>query len=541
MRPLTMLAGCGPTLQPVETLMKRTIRLLALVLSVVAVAGLGLAMARPDLVPAWARPSASKATEGAGLYCQEHGVPEAFCTLCHEDLKEKLLLCPEHGSIPEEICTLCHPEAEARHDIRMCPKGHGLPEHFCIECGTGPSAAAALPDDGWCALHGKPELLCEDCAALDVAGDDPGRACRKPLPLVRLASARLARRIGIETAEVVEERHVHRLPANAETAYDANAYAEITPRVAGFLAAVEADLGQVVRRGDLLALVDSAEIGAAKTRYVAAIGERKLAEVTYERTRTLLLREAVPAKRELEDLTALNRARADVLEAEQKLRNLGLDDAALLRVEETGGVGSRIEVAAPIDGMVVRRHAVRGEAVEPTTPLFAVADTSRLWLWIDVYEADIAKVAVGQEVAFTLPGVGDESYPGRITWVGAEVDQTTRTLRVRAELENPDGSLRAHQFGLAEIRVGDEHRAVLVPRDSVQKKDGVDLVFLPGADGRYRPQPVLLRPSDRGEFAEVAWGLEPGQRVVTAGAFLLKTEIMKGAIGAGCCAPAGSR
>lgn len=78
--------------------------------------------------------------EDAGLYCKEHGVPEKFCTLCHEELKKSLLLCKEHGDIPEDICTLCHPEVEAKHKIEMCPNGHKLPKHFCMECDKKPAA-----------------------------------------------------------------------------------------------------------------------------------------------------------------------------------------------------------------------------------------------------------------------------------------------------------------------------------------------------------------------------------------------------------------
>jgi cobalt-zinc-cadmium efflux system membrane fusion protein len=102
-------------------------------------------------------------------------------------------------------------------------------------------------------------------------------------------------------------------------------------------------------------------------------------------------------------------------------------------------------------------------------------------------------------------------------------------------LTNPGGRLRANQFGHAEIRIGSEHKAVVVPKAAVQRKDNVDLVFLPEGDRVFRPQRVVTRPSGRSEMIEVTWGLKPGQKVVSKGAFLLKTEIMKGAIGAGCC------
>src|SRR4051794_27847880 len=120
-----------------ETLsMKVKLLLGAAILVGIAVVGLGVGLARPDWLPAWARAGNATpvaATSESGLFCKEHGVPEAFCTLCHEELKQTLMLCKEHGDIPEDICTKCHPEVEKKHQIEMCPQGHGLPRHFCVD------------------------------------------------------------------------------------------------------------------------------------------------------------------------------------------------------------------------------------------------------------------------------------------------------------------------------------------------------------------------------------------------------------------------
>lgn len=512
---------------------------LALGLAVVAVLGLALALARPDLMPDWAKlPARQVAAEGAGLYCHEHGVPEKFCTLCHPELASELLLCPEDGNIPEDICTRCHPEVEKKHNIQMCPEGHGLPEHFCIDCGKVTSAAALLPDDGWCAPHNLPEVLCSDCLADPTAHHPSATAqvCRQPLPQVRLATASLGRQIGLETAQVVSETHAHTLEANAETAFNANRYADVSPRVAGFLHEVEADLGQQVRAGDVLAVVDSPEVSAAKSRHISAQAALKLAQVTHERIRSLAQRDAVPAKQELEALTTLNQAESAALEAAQTLRNLGFTDSDLERINTTKETTSLLPIVAPIDGTVVQRHAVRGEAVQSTTQLFAVADTSSMWLWIDVYEADTERVAAGQPVSYTISRTDGPVFEGTVTWVGAEVDETTRTTQVRAELANPGGRLRANQFGQARIRVGEPHEVVVVPGAAVQTKDGTEVVFLPQDEGGvYRPQRILTKPSNRAGVVEVAWGLAPGDHVVTRGSFWLKTELMRGNIGAGCC------
>ncbi|MBX6312870.1 MAG: efflux RND transporter periplasmic adaptor subunit [Isosphaeraceae bacterium] len=359
----------------------------------------------------------------------------------------------------------------------------------------------------------------------DAAGDH-----RQPLPMVRLASAEIARRIGIEAAPATEEKHAHRLSANAETAYDTRRYATVSPRVAGFLREVRADLGQTVRRGEVLAVVDSAEISAAKTQYLTARATVTLAQATYERTKSLARTGQMAAKTELESLTALNQAQAAARDAEQRLRNLGLDDAEMARVSGSNDTTSLLNVVAPIDGTVVLLRAVQGEAVQPTAQLFAIADTSRMWLWIDVYESDIGQVALGQPVHFTISGTEAPAFAGKVTWLGTEVHPTTRTTRIRAELANPDGRLRANQFGKAEIQIGAEHTAVVVPKAAVQRLDGADLVFLPQGESSYRPQQVVTRPMERGDVLEITRGLKPGQRIVTAGAYRLKSEITKDAI-----------
>jgi cobalt-zinc-cadmium efflux system membrane fusion protein len=493
----------------------------------IAVAGVALTVIRPDLLPAWAKPHAPAAAD-AGLYCKEHGVPEKFCTLCHEELKGSLMLCKEHGDIPEDICTLCHPEVEKKHNIEMCPNGHGLPKHFCYKCKAekgDDQASANLINDGWCAEFGE-------------AGPDGVKRC-KLLPVVRLASAGLATDVGLKTARVAEEEHVHELFANAETAYDANRYAEISPRVRGFLREARVDLGQTTKTGDVIAVVDSSEVSLAKTQYLTAHAEVQLNEDAYRRTKHLTDAQILGGKQEVMTRIAMHQARTSLLNAEQRLKNFRFSDADLTRILKDNDTRPLLDITTPVGGTVVFRHAVLGEAVEPTMKLYTVADTSTMWLWIDVYERDIAKVEPGRKVIFTVLGGSPEEtptpYEGRVTWVGSEVDRTTRTTKVRAELPNPTGRLRAQQFGKARIELGKPHKALTVAKAAVQRYENVELVFLTERPGVYRPQRIKARPVGRGGTLEVSWGLKPGQEVVTEGSFLLKTEIMKGSIGAGCC------
>jgi cobalt-zinc-cadmium efflux system membrane fusion protein len=349
---------------------------------------------------------------------------------------------------------------------------------------------------------------------------------------VKLASPSIARRIGIETAPAVLERHAHRLTCNAETAYDARRSAEVLPRVAGVLREVKVDLGQLVHRGEVLAVVDSAQVGASKAQYLMARAALELAQVTYDRTVKLTQAKATPAKNELEALTALNQAKAALLDAEQKLRNLSFTDTDLARIARENDTRNMLEVTAPVEGTITAWDATLGEAVEPTTQLFALADTSRMWVWIDVYEHDIAAIASGQTVTFTLSGPEVPVFSGQVTWVGTEVNATTRTARVRAELANPGGRLRANQFGQAKIQVEPEHDALIVPRAAVQDDGKIQMVFLPVSEDVYRPRLVTTVPTDRDDLVEVVRGLEPGQQVVTARAYVLKSELFRDRLGA---------
>jgi cobalt-zinc-cadmium efflux system membrane fusion protein len=349
---------------------------------------------------------------------------------------------------------------------------------------------------------------------------------------VKLASADLARRIGIETTPVVTERHAHRLTCNAETAYDARRSAEVLPRVAGVLREVKVDLGQLVHRGDVLAVVDSAQVGASKAQFLMARAAEELAKVTYDRTVKLTQAQAAPAKNELEALTALNQAKAALLDAEQKLRNFSFSDADLVRIAKENDTRNLLEITAPVDGTVTAWDATLGEAVEPTTQLFALADTTRMWVWVDVYEHDIAAVSSGQPVTFTISGTEEPEFSGKVSWVGTEVNATTRTARVRAEVTNPGGRLRANQFGQARIQVEPEHDALVVPRAAVQDDGAIKMVFLPVAEGVYHPQQVKIVPTERDDMVEVVQGLGPGQQVVTARAYVLKSELFRDRLGA---------
>ena len=526
----------------------------------------------------------SNAGKAGELMCKEHGVPERLCTLCHPEIKDNpaILKCAEHDNIPEELCTLCHPELKAKY--KTCP--HGLPTAFCKQCNR---TDAALPVNQWCLVHGLPRALCIRCEpglakSLPMCAEHkvPAAACticrpelavnfvtcrrhglpaslcndaacqgdkpplRTPervpptepatLPDVRLAGADVAEKAGIQAAPVYPAALAPTLLASGEVGYDETRLVRVSARTTGVIRSAPVRLGHVVSAGQVLATVDSAELGQAKADYLAA---RSLVDLwTQARARQEGLgQEGIMAGRQLLDVRVeTQRAETDLLKSIQRLRTFGCDDRQLEQLPaEADARRCLLTIVAPADGTVVSHRAVVGAAVELASELFSIADVSRMWLRLDVFEKDLRRISVGQPVAFRVPGLEAVEFTGQVAAIDAAVNERTRTLRVRVDVENHRGLLRANMFGRAEIRLAPPGSAWRVPREAVQWADASQVVFVQKTAEHYQPRRVLTAALD-GQSIELAWAnLAPGDWVVTTGAFLLKTELQKGSIGAGCC------
>ncbi|MDB5351235.1 MAG: family efflux transporter, subunit [Planctomycetota bacterium] len=382
------------------------------------------------------------------------------------------------------------------------------------------------PDDGWCA-H---------------LGSAAPKNCPRSMPTVRLDTADIARKIGIETAKA-EIRHVaERVAGNAEITFVLHDFAHITSRVAGRIASVPADEGESVKKGDVLVVVDSAEVGTAKAQYLSILPIVDLARTDFERTANLFKSGAASEKEKLTAQATLVKSEAELLNARQRLFNMGLNEADITGIARTKDTSNLLKIEAPMAGRLVERHAVIGEAVTPPSglvtsgqmlALFEIADLRELWAWIDVSESEISKVMIGQPVRFTISGTDKPVFSGMVELISYSVNVATRTVRVRAKLENIDERLRANQYGRAVIQVGPVRNAIVVPRAAVQSDSGEEFVFIPQPDGRrFRTQRVQTRPTEQTDLVEISFGLKAADTVVTTGSFSLKGEVFKSKLGA---------
>jgi cobalt-zinc-cadmium efflux system membrane fusion protein len=462
--------------------------------------------------------------------CQ-HKVPAELCTRCNPDLadvfKAKGDWCREHG-VPESQCLSCNPKmtfggTPAAAGPPWCNE-HGVPEAMCTKC-KPQLVAKFIEANDFCREHGLPESVCPHChpERVTAAGHQPPEF-PPPGTKVKLATPETEREAGIQTERVATRPFADTVDVIGQLQFDGNRLARLSSRGEALITEVKVDVGDDVKRGQPLVVLSSSGIGLDQSRLLSTAARLEAARTALARAESLADGGIVP-KREAEQARAeAAAARAEHEAAQSALRSAGPGGA---------GSGGRYVITSPFDGTVVSRDAVIGRNVTSETPLVEVADLTTMWAVLDVPERDAAAIRRGQAVTLAFPGLGGVGREGTIGRIGAAVDSLTRTVRARVDLPNTDRGLRAGLFVRARIEISEIHDALLVPRDAIQLAEGRALVFVRTAPGEFNPVPVRLGGHTNREI-EVLDGLSPGAEVVTVGAFVLKTEILKDSIGAGC-------
>jgi cobalt-zinc-cadmium efflux system membrane fusion protein len=310
-------------------------------------------------------------------------------------------------------------------------------------------------------------------------------------------------------------------------AFDADHYAIVGPLIAGRIVALRAGSGDAIKRGQILAELESPEVGAAQAAYLEARAKLGAAQSNARREKDLATQH-VSSDREREVAEAQAASEEAALNAaRQRLESLGFRAPDIAKM--SGAAGGRVAIRAPLDGVVISREVTLGQAVQAATDAFRVANLDHLWVNLDVYEKDLEAVHVQQKVEVRTESLPGRVFTGHIAYVEPHVDDKTRTARVRIEMENENRALRPGQFVTAKLH-GEpkraEHAALAVPRKSVLSVDGKSLVFVQKSDGVYEQRAVELGVSG-GELVEILKGLNDGDPVVAEGAFLLKSELLR--------------
>lgn len=303
--------------------------------------------------------------------------------------------------------------------------------------------------------------------------------------------------------------------------FDQTRMTRIGATVTGRVIEIHAHLGQQVRVGDALAVINSTELGEAQLSYLKARAQADLQARSVERARQLFAADVI-GKAELQRRESeLSIASAEQRGAADQLRVLGMPSAAINRLGSNGAINSVTSVVSTMAGTVVERQVAQGQVVQPADALYVVADLSRVWVTAEVPEQQGALVKAGQTVDIEVPALGSR-FTGKLIYVADTVNPETRTISVRSVVDNASRQLKPAMLATMLIQAAPVDR-VVVPAQAVVRDRDADHVFVETGQGQFRLIPVRLGPDMDGRRAVLA-GLKPEQRILVEGAFHLNNE-----------------
>lgn len=305
--------------------------------------------------------------------------------------------------------------------------------------------------------------------------------------------------------------------------------AHVVPKLAGVVREVGKSLGDEVKPGEVMAVLESRELASGKAEYLSARERVTLAQATFEREKSLWERKISAEQDYLEAKQGLAEAQIALREAEQELHAIGFSEDYLAKLPTHSDAGlTRYEVPAPFAGTVIEKHVTLGEAVEADAGIFVVADLTSVWADFNVHQRDLPLVRTGQTVRIRT-GEGMPETEATVAYVGPVVGTETRTAVARAVLPNPDGTWRPGQYVTGTVAVEQQTVPLLVPKTAIHNVEGKPSVFVETDEG-FKPAPVTVGRSSE-THQEIVEGLQPGQRYAATGGFVLKAALQKGELG----------
>ncbi len=401
---------------------------------------------------------------------------------------------------------------------------------LAVNCSDKPDAEAHIHDDG--TVHTDDEQMS------DIQTDDQGLAYHVhgdgSIHYLEPSETRVSGNTIILPAEDIVKYDIEVATAGpgqlalktalpGEIVLNTDRLVHIVPRVSGIVRDVRVNLGDLVKKGDVMAVIDSRDLADARAAYLASSERLELAQATYDRKEKLWKRDVSSEKEYLDARKDLAQARIDLRAARQKLIAMGFTRAYLDTLpEEDEDLFTRYEVVAPFEGTVIEKHIALGEILKDDAEVFVVADLRTVWMHLQVYKKDLPFIREGQHVRIT----GHPPLPeiqGKIDYVGPLVGAQTQTATARVVLPNPTGELRPGLQIHASVTTKSFRADVVVHADNVQYLDDSPCVFVQVPDG-FELRGVTLGDSD-GEYVAITGGLKAGEKYAAKNSFLLKAEM----------------
>lgn len=312
----------------------------------------------------------------------------------------------------------------------------------------------------------------------------------------------------------------------ASVVFNLDRIAKVGPRIEAKVVKVLRDLGDQVNKDEPLALMSSVQLGKVKADYIRLRARLKAEKARYEREQLLFDQEISSEAEMLEAEANYQQALAEMNATAEALRLYGLSQNDIQNIEAGSARPlSYFYVTSPLDGRIQQRSLSPGQTVGPEETPIHVVDFSQLWVMIDAYEQDIPYLEKGQNVSLSVRSINGQTFEATTDWVSYALEEGTRTMPVRAVVDNKNGQLRSGMFGTARILINQERNIAMVPVDAVQTIENEKMVFIPGDEaGSFKPVSVMLGKENEG-YVEIISGLQPRDRAVVAGAFDLKSAL----------------
>ena len=368
--------------------------------------------------------------------------------------------------------------------------------------------------------------------------------CRYELGFVKVAPDILKENGGVlSTHKVTKESLPKFLESTGEIRFNDNVVLHVSPNISGRISKVFTQLGQQVNIGEALFEVESIALGESVGNYRRQLALVELSRRRLEREKRLMEGRA-NSESEVQDASvAAEQAEVEFSVAEQHLYSLGLNQEMIKSLQDKNLKNRErdrfLTCKATMAGTVIEQHLATGELAEPGKDVLMLADTTSLWAWLDISENDLASLEDSYKKGPVAVQVNVQAYPnqkfsGQVDHIASTMDEAKRTLRVRASLMNPQNRLRAGMFCKAQIAIkNSDESTLLLPSQAVLRDEGEFFVFLKVSPELFLKTTVLIGKESLGKL-EILRGLKEGDVVSHEGSFMLKSDVLREKMGAGC-------
>ena len=341
--------------------------------------------------------------------------------------------------------------------------------------------------------------------------------------LVKL-TAEQTKLVELKTATVKSAPISVDLIINAEVTANQDKIGQVLAKTSGAISSVQKHLGDRVKAGETLVVIASRELAEAEATYTKAKAKADFAKAQLAREETLRKQKVTSEQDYQSARESGNESNAELAAAEQKLKLLESNHTNTPEHKNQQSAG--VPVTAPFDGTIIEKKVALGDQVTDQSALFKIADLDTVWVIANVFEKDLEHVAVGQAASVSVRAHPDKVFEGPVTWVAAVLDEKTRTMQARIEIENKDGHLKPGSFATVTLKVVTKADGLSVPPSAIQRQKSDSIVFVQTADGVYKRREVKIGDTSH-DAVEVLEGLKAGEIVVTNGSFILKSELEK--------------